>query len=182
MAEVIKHGVIRDRELFDRLASFRREDLPWIVQRNLEIKAVIVGEDEFERKGVRALLNFGHTIGHGIEQAAGYGAMLHGEAISLGMVAAARLSMSKAGLPPAECSQIVARLEQFGLPVALPSDVSDDAILTSLARDKKFESGAIRFVLTPRIGDARLSERDEITWTDIERAVKNLRRSPTRTL
>ena len=101
MAEVIKHGIIRDRELFDRVGAFQREDLRWIVQRNLEIKAAIVAEDEFERKGLRALLNFGHTIGHGIEQAAGYGALLHGEAISLGMVAAARLSVSKAGLPSA---------------------------------------------------------------------------------
>lgn len=175
MAEVIKHGIIRDRPLFDRLATFARVDLAEIVTRNLEIKAAIVAEDEFERKGLRALLNFGHTIGHGIEQAAGYGALLHGEAISLGMVAAARLSMTKAGLPAAEYDEMVTRLEQFGLPLVLPAEVATEDILASLARDKKFEAGAIRFVLIPRIGEARLSAAGEVSWEDIRRAVENLR-------
>lgn len=175
MAEVIKHGIIRDRPLFDRLATFAREDLGEIVTRNLEIKAAIVAEDEFERKGLRALLNFGHTIGHGIEQAAGYGALLHGEAISLGMVAAARLSMSKAGLATSEYDEIVTRLEQFHLPLVLPETFNTEDVLASLARDKKFEAGAIRFVLIPRIGEARLSAAGEVTWDDIRQAVENLR-------
>lgn len=175
MAEVIKHGIIRDRPLFDRLATFAREDLGEIVTRNLEIKAAIVAEDEFERKGLRALLNFGHTIGHGIEQAAGYGALLHGEAISLGMVAAARLSMGKAGLAPSEYDEIVTRLEQFHLPLVLPEAVKTEDVLASLARDKKFEAGAIRFVLIPRIGEARLSAAGEVTWDDVRQAVENLR-------
>lgn len=175
MAEAIKHGIIRDRELFDRLAGFQPADLPWIVRRNLEIKAAIVAEDEFERKGLRALLNFGHTIGHGIEQAAGYGAVLHGEAISLGMLAATRLSMARAGLPAAEGAEIVARLERFHLPVVLPPEVKTADVLASLARDKKFEAGAIRFVLTSGIGTARLSDPGEVTWPDVTAAVEDLR-------
>ena len=89
-AEVIKHGAIRDRGLIARALALRRTDqaeLAAVVRRNLEIKADIVARDEFERHDLRALLNFGHTIGHAIEQAAGYGRFLHGEAISLGMVA-----------------------------------------------------------------------------------------------
>ncbi len=175
MAEVIKHGIIQDRELFDRVGRFHRDDLPWVVQRNLEIKGAIVSKDEFERKGLRALLNFGHTIGHGIEQAAGYGTLLHGEAISLGMVAAARISMIKAGLATAEYDEIVTRLEQFDLPLVLPPEIKTEDVLASLARDKKFEAGAIRFVLTPRIGEARLSEPGEVTADDIRLAVENLR-------
>ena len=85
-AEVIKHAAIRDFTMLDAL-----DDLPALIARNVAIKAAIVAEDEFETKGVRALLNFGHTIGHGIENAAGYGRYLHGEAISLGLVAACRL-------------------------------------------------------------------------------------------
>lgn len=175
LAEVIKHGIIRDRALFDRLATFQRKDLGEIVGRNLEIKAAIVAEDEFERKGLRALLNFGHTIGHGIEQAAGYGTLLHGEAISLGMVAAARLSMTKAGLAPSEYDEIITRLAQFNLPLVLPGAIKTEDVMGSLARDKKFEEGAIRFVLTSRIGTAHLCAAGEVTADDTRLAVENLR-------
>ena len=121
-AEVLKHGVIRDRSLIERTVALRRDDgseLAAIVRRNLEIKAEIVAQDEFERLDVRALLNFGHTVGHAIEQAAGYGHFLHGEAISLGMVAAGRLSMRKAGLPETDWRTLLAALEHFGLPTVL---------------------------------------------------------------
>ena len=143
-AEVIKHGIIRDRALFEHLFQFHRDDqaaLTQIIRRNLEIKADIVALDEHERLGLRALLNFGHTIGHGIEQAGGYGRYLHGEAVSLGMVAAARLSMEKAGLPDGDYRSIIRCLERFHLPTVLEADVSTEAVLASLRRDQKVRSG-----------------------------------------
>ncbi len=178
-AEIIKHGVIRDRALLEGLAAFDRRDsaaLGAIIRRNVEIKAAIVGADEFERTGERALLNFGHTIGHAIEHAAGYGRLLHGEAISLGMVAAGRLSMEKAELPDADFAQMLARLRQFALPTRLADDVDTAAIMASLRRDKKFAAGRIRFVLCPALGSAFLSEPGEVTADDLQRAVDDLRR------
>ncbi len=175
-AEVIKHAIIRDVALFEKLQSFERsniDDLTSIIRRNIEIKAAIVSQDEFETLGLRALLNFGHTIGHGIENAAGYGNLLHGEAISLGLVAAARLSVSKAGMPASDCAGIEALLARFQLPTRLPSNISTDSILTALQKDKKFSAGQIRFVLSPGIGDAFLSS--SIDMEDIRREIEALR-------
>ena len=178
MAEAIKHAVIRDRSLLARLVALdRREavELEAVVRRNLEIKAEVVARDEFERGGERALLNFGHTVGHAIEQAAGYGRLLHGEAISLGMVAAGRLSMRKAGLTAADFADLVQALRHFRLPSRLPEDLATTTILESMARDKKFAAGAIRFVVTPRLGEARLSATGEVTWDDLRAEVERLR-------
>jgi 3-dehydroquinate synthase len=97
-AEVIKHAIIRDRDMFDSLGKFDRTNLGPLIARNVEIKARIVAADEREQSGERALLNFGHTVGHAIEAAAGYGRYLHGEAISLGMIAASEISVRRAGL------------------------------------------------------------------------------------
>lgn len=175
-AEIIKHAIIRDAALFERLKTFDRsniEELTSIIQRNIEIKAEIVSKDETETLGLRALLNFGHTIGHGIENAAGYGAMLHGEAISLGMLAAARLSLANARLPQKDLDAIEAMLVQFKLPTKLPETISTESILTAMGKDKKFSGGAIRFVLTPGIGDAFLSS--HIGMEDIRREIEALR-------
>ena len=167
-AEVIKHAAIRDRAMLDHL-----DDLTSLVARNVAIKAAIVTEDEFETKGVRALLNFGHTIGHGIEAAAGYGRFLHGEAISLGLVAACRLSVQKAGLPPADADLLISMLARYRLPLLLPSDISTDHILQALRKDKKFHAGAVRFVLLRALGEAFVSS--EITEKDIVNAIEGLR-------
>ena len=164
-AEVIKHGAIRDRSLLDAVAALDRSDLGPIIRRNIEIKARIVAADEHEKTGERALLNFGHTIGHGIEAAAGYGRFLHGEAISLGLVAACRISMARAGLAPEEARRITALLEQYHLPTRLPEDIPGESILAALKADKKFEEGAIRFVLCPRLGEAFVSK--DVTLADI---------------
>ncbi|MGA3169673.1 MAG: 3-dehydroquinate synthase [Chthoniobacteraceae bacterium] len=172
-AEVIKHGAIRDRGLLDAVAKLERGDLAEIIRRNVEIKARIVAADEQERTGERALLNFGHTIGHAIEAAAGYGRLLHGEAISLGLVAACRLSVAKAGLDPAEAERVIALLEQFHLPVRLPEGIGDEAILCALKADKKFEEGAIRFVLCPRLGEAFVSK--DVTLEEVTGAIAGLR-------
>jgi len=167
-AEVIKHAAIRDPSMLDEL-----DDLAPLVARNVGIKATIVGEDEFETKGVRALLNFGHTIGHGIEAAAGYGELLHGEAISLGLVAACRLSVAKAGLPQIQCDRILAALQKYDLPLRLASNISTESILQALRKDKKFHSGAVRFVLLRSLGDAFVSK--EITEDDLITAIESLR-------
>jgi 3-dehydroquinate synthase len=175
-AEVIKHAIIRDAELFASLKNFRREnnsDLSPLIARNVAIKAAIVSADEHETSGERALLNFGHTIGHGIENAAGYGRYLHGEAISLGLVAASEISVRRAGLPPEQRNEILARLVQFNLPTRLPADISTEAIMAALRTDKKFAAGQIRFILTSRVGSAFVSK--EITLEEIRVAVEALR-------
>jgi 3-dehydroquinate synthase len=171
-AELIKHAVIRDAEMFERLQRFDRADLPALIRRNVGIKAAIVAVDEREKTGERALLNFGHTIGHAIERAGEYRDLLHGEAVSLGMVAASEISVQKAGLSEAERERIVRTLEAFELPIRLPSGFPKEKILEAVPRDKKFARGQVRFVIVPAIGSARLVE--NVTMADIEAAVKLL--------
>lgn len=167
-AEVIKHAAIRDFAMLDAL-----DDLPALIARNVAIKAAIVAEDEFETKGVRALLNFGHTIGHGIENAAGYGRYLHGEAISLGIVAACRLSVEIAGLDPDVRDRIFAALARFQLPMNLPPDIKTDDILSAMRKDKKFHGGSVRYVLLRQPGEAFVSS--DVSETDILRQIEALR-------
>jgi 3-dehydroquinate synthase len=173
MAECIKHGIIRDAPLVDEAAQMARDDLPGLVARNIAIKARVVAEDPFERSGIRALLNFGHTVGHAIEQAAGYGRFLHGEAIAIGMAAALRLSVTKAALPEDHERRALEALEAFDLPIRLPDDIPEEPLLEALARDKKFESGSIRFVLTSALGSAFVS--DQISRDDILDAIRAIR-------
>ena len=130
-------------------------------------------EDERETSGTRALLNFGHTIGHAIEATAEYGTLLHGEAISLGVRAALYLSEKKAGLSQEESARLLAIHRQWHLPLILDLDISTEALMDALARDKKFTSGQIRFVLLKRLGEAFVS--DEITREDIIEAIEHVR-------
>ena len=167
-AEVIKHAAIRDPSMLQAL-----DDLPALIARNVAIKAAIVAEDEFETKGLRALLNFGHTIGHGIEAAAGYGKFLHGEAISLGLLAACRLSVEKSGLPEDDAARISSALGTYKLPLRLDASIATDAIFSALKKDKKFAAGGIRFVLLRKLGDAFVS--DAVTEADIRGAIERLR-------
>jgi 3-dehydroquinate synthase len=172
-AEIIKHAIIRDPALFDRLFDAPRgQALTHVIATNVSIKARIVEEDEFETSGVRALLNFGHTIGHGIEAAAGYGTYRHGEAVSLGMVAAARLSQQQAGLDSRSVERIMELLRKYHLPTQLNPAVDRGEIMKALLTDKKFAEGRPRFVLTREIGSAFVS--DEITLKDIENAINGL--------
>ena len=174
-AEIIKHAVIADAKMFRELKNETASDtlsLQTLIQRNIEIKSNIVAKDELDRKGDRALLNFGHTIGHAIERAGNYEKILHGEAVSLGIIAACMISVKKAGLPQAEVAAVVNLLQRFGLPTRLPDDFSHQRILDALAFDKKFERGEIRFVVTPKIGSATLSR--DVTIDDIRAAVKAL--------
>ena len=171
-AEIIKHAVIRDAEMFEMLQRFDRAELATLIRRNIEIKAAIVAADERETTGERALLNFGHTIGHAIERAGEYRDFLHGEAVGLGMVAAAEISVRKAGLSEAERERIVRTLEGFELPTRLPADFPKEKIQGAIRFDKKFTGGEVRFVVVPRIGSARLAA--DVTGADIESAIASL--------
>src|SRR5437870_10353491 len=180
-AEVIKHAVIADAKMFRILKVVRASGLQRasathalqsLIQRNIEIKSRIVATDERDRTGERALLNFGHTVGHAIERAGNYSKFLHGEAVSLGIVAACTISVAKAGLRPEQRDVIVSLLEQFGLPTRLPPKFPRRKILDAVMVDKKFEDGKIRFVVTPRIGVAYISE--NVTLDDIRDAVNQL--------
>ena len=175
-AEVIKHAAIRDAEMVPMIEAVlkdRKANLPELMARNIAIKAKVVVEDEHETTGTRALLNFGHTIGHGIEAAAGYGQLLHGEAISLGLIAAAQLSCDHSGLSETASGAISSLLEAFHLPTTLPETITDETILGYLARDKKFEEGQIRFVLLRDLGDAFVS--DSVSMDAIKASITALR-------
>jgi 3-dehydroquinate synthase len=171
-AEIIKHAVIRDAEMFEMLQRFDQRELPALVRRNVAIKAAIVTEDERETKGERALLNFGHTVGHAIERAGGYRDLLHGEAVSLGIVAACGISVRKAGLAETQRERIIGTLQAFDLPTRLPSNFPREKILEAIRFDKKFERQEVRFVVTPGIGSARVAT--DVRMEDIAAAVKQL--------
>jgi 3-dehydroquinate synthase len=171
-AEIIKHGIIRDAEMLDDLRDFDLAKIEELIARNIRIKAAVVAADERELSGERALLNFGHTVGHAIERAAGYGELLHGEAISLGIIAACHISIRRAGLAESARDKVVALLKSFELPTELPPQISREKILEAIAFDKKFASGSVRFVVTPQLGQAYLSS--EVTREDIREAVDQL--------
>src|SRR5437773_7643116 len=179
-AEIIKHGIIADREMFEILAQQPKlranesasSKLALLIKRNIKIKSAIVARDERDRTGERAILNFGHTVGHAIERAGNYRKFLHGEAVSLGIVAACAISMKKAGLPADQRNAIVSLLQRYELPTRLPPTFPRKKILDALKFDKKFEGGKIRFVVTPQIGAAHIT--NDVTLNDIREAVKNL--------
>ena len=173
-AEVIKHAAIRDAALLDALdPAAPRDTLAPLIARNIAIKAAIVAADEHEQTGQRALLNFGHTIAHAIENVAGYGRFLHGEAVSLGLAAAVEISQSKAGLSAPEADRVRAKLAAFGLPLTLAADLSADDLLAAARRDKKFTGGRVRYVVTPRLGEAFVAE--DVTEDDLRAALQTLR-------
>ncbi len=175
-AEGIKHAAIRDEAMLADLAALdpsSREVPAELIARNIAIKARIVEADEHETRDLRALLNFGHTIGHGIEAAVPYGELLHGEAIALGLRAALWLSERHCGLAAGTSRTILALLAKFRLPLVLPLAISSPAIMEKLARDKKFAAGAIRFVLLDAAGSARVST--AVTAADLTAAIEHLR-------
>jgi 3-dehydroquinate synthase len=174
-AEIIKHAVIADAKMFRTLESWKPGKAPVLqalIKRNIKIKSKIVAKDERDRTGERALLNFGHTLGHAVERAGDYRKFLHGEGLSLGIVAACDISVKRAGLPLAERDAILDLLRRFDLPTRLPKNFLREEIFDALKFDKKFESGKIRFVVTPRIGAAYLT--NDVTLKDIREAVEAL--------
>lgn len=159
LAEVIKYGIIYDAALFRQLeigmAKLLKRDaktLAEIVARCCEIKADVVGQDETE-SGVRAILNFGHTIGHALEAISGYGKYLHGEAISIGQVAAAKLSARLSGLPANDVERITNLFQSAGLPIIVKlSSAQLGKLCAAMKLDKKVSAGEIKFVLAQKIG------------------------------
>jgi len=173
LAEIIKHAVIADSAMLGELPPDRSSDLSGLIARNASIKARIVSEDQFETKGTRALLNFGHTLGHAIESVAGYGALSHGEAVAIGMIAALDLSVKLAGFPADQASRIRDLIAACGLPVRIPANLPEEDLLAALSRDKKFDRGAIRFVLTRETGSAFVS--DAVTPGDVADVIRSNR-------
>jgi 3-dehydroquinate synthetase len=159
LAEVIKYGIIYDANLFARL----ERDLPKILKRDsktlseiiarcCEIKAEVVSQDENEG-GLRAILNFGHTIGHAIENSSGYGKFLHGEAISIGQLMAAKLSQKILGLPSGDVERIEKLFIRAGLPTQIKLNPAQrKKLFSAMKLDKKVSAGEIKFVLAKRIG------------------------------
>jgi 3-dehydroquinate synthase len=167
MAEVVKAGLIADASLLERIeresAGISREALAEIITAAVKVKAEVVTEDEKE-SGRRAILNFGHTIGHALESESAY-ALLHGEAVSLGMVAALTLGRARGVTDPALIPRTTALLARLGLPVDVKGRINAQ-VLARIEVDKKRRSDGVKFVFVPRAGEAVIQEvpLDEIKW------------------
>ena len=183
IAEVIKHGFALDADFvgwleanLDRLLRRDRAALSYAVKRSCEIKSEVVARDERE-SGPRALLNFGHTFGHAIEVAQGYGNWLHGEAVASGMVMAAEASVRLGILPAREADRLHSLLIRAGLPVLNPG-IAPEHLLELMRGDKKAERGKIRFVVLRATGAAVV--RSDIDESVIVAAIASHTRSPAR--
>ena len=162
LAEVVKLGAIGDPAFFDWLeahagALLGRDDhvVAEAIAASCRYKAGVVARDEREQ-GERALLNFGHTFGHALEAEAGYGSLLHGEAVAIGMLLAARLSAQLGRAPPADSDRLAALLDRLGLPVAIPPGFDASRLLERMQLDKKNLSGRLRLILWSALGSAAL--------------------------
>jgi len=167
LAEVVKYGVIIDPVFFswleDSAAALNARDpaaLTHAVERSAAIKADVVSQDEFETSGLRAALNYGHTFAHAYETLAGYGTLLHGEAVAIGMARAARLAAGLGRITGELVARQDALLASLGLPIEVPPGITGgvDALLAVMARDKKSLGGRLRFVLPSRLGHVELVE------------------------
>jgi 3-dehydroquinate synthase len=160
MAEVIKTGLLGDARLFEQLEratlTVASPELGTVIRRCCALKAGVVEADEHEtaKEGGRALLNLGHTFGHAIEQVTGYGHYLHGEAVAIGIAAAARLSRKLGYVGAAEVARVEAVLAAHGLPVKLREPLALEPLMAAMARDKKVRAGALRFVVLKSPGTA----------------------------
>ncbi len=162
-AEVIKHGVIQGVDYFTlletRLAEIFALDmvaLTDVISGSCAIKAHVVAQDETEQ-GLRAILNFGHTFGHAIETTMGYGQWLHGEAVAVGMVMATDMSARLGLIEPVLAERIIRLIEQSGLPIRVPDEMTVESFMTAIYRDKKVDAGTLRLVLVRALGDGFLT-------------------------
>ena len=163
LAEIVKYGVVLDRELFtyiethgDRLMERDYDTLLHVIRRSCAIKSSVVEKDERE-SGLRAVLNYGHTLGHAVETLAGYGHYKHGEAVAIGMVQAARFSERSGYCRNEDTKRIVALLKRLGLPVELPK-FSISEYSEALLHDKKVREGGLNFVFNKGIGDFHIGK------------------------
>lgn len=169
IAEVIKYGIIWDRELFEKLENAPRLDqiryvsedlLQEILTRSCQAKAHVVSKDEKE-SGLREILNYGHTIGHAVESLTGYRVVNHGEGVAIGMIAAGLIAVEMGLWDRESHDRQVALIEKAGLPTRLPDGMDLDAIVDTLRSDKKVKEGKVRFVLPRQIGSVIVSDQVE---------------------
>lgn len=163
-AEVIKYGVIWDAKLFaflennrDKILRLDKKSLTHIIKRSCEIKAEVVSKDERE-VGLRAILNYGHTIGHAIETETGYKKYLHGEALAIGMLIEAKIAESLKLLKEKTVQRIKSLIESYGLPTKIPVRINRNTLLASMQLDKKAVAGELKFILPERIGKVRIQK------------------------
>jgi 3-dehydroquinate synthase len=175
MAEVVKHAMIRDAALFERLeaqsAAFASRDVGIMedaVARNCRIKADVVATDEHEA-GLRAILNYGHTVGHAIESVASYGRYTHGEAVALGMSAEADIARRRGLIDDATHGRQAALLEAFNLPSRLLERLSVERMAEATRHDKKVVGGKVRFVLPDGVGSVRIV--DDVSDDELRQAL-----------
>ncbi|ANS74854.1 3-dehydroquinate synthase [Paenibacillus yonginensis] len=178
LAEVVKHGLIWDEafagwcdEHAAELLALNLPALGYALERGCSIKAQVVSGDEREN-GQRAILNLGHTIGHALEAVGGYGTLLHGEAISIGMVGSAMLAVGR-GKPADILPRTKSLLEKFELPTAIPEGWEDEAILSAMMHDKKFREDQMVFVLPDRIGKVNIVK--DMTVAEVKDVLGRLR-------
>ncbi len=167
MAEVIKYGILGDKDFFvwledniEKIKSSNTDTLIEMIQRCCQCKADIVGADEKEA-GIRALLNLGHTFGHAIEAELGYGEWLHGEAVATGMVLAAKLAVTMNLIEVSDLRRIEALIAAFDLPLNAPSQMGLPEFMQHMRRDKKNLAGKLRFIVPTAIGQSEI--RDDVT-------------------
>ena len=177
MAEVIKYGVIWDEDLFSKLEhngqldtidNVGNEFLETIITRSCQAKAEVVSQDEKE-SGLRAILNYGHTIGHAVESLTDYKQFVHGEAVAIGMVAAGKIAVEMGLWTAAEAHRQDALIAKTGLPTDIPSNVAIADILTTIKSDKKVKAGKVRFILPTAIGKVIIT--DKVTSEIITKAL-----------
>jgi 3-dehydroquinate synthase len=177
LAEVIKYGVIWDADLFDFLATNREKilgldgpSLTHIIGRSCQIKSEVVSRDERE-SGLRAVLNYGHTIGHAVETVTGYKSFLHGEAVAIGMYLEARLSAMFGIIGNEEVEAIRSLIEAYGLSCGLPAGTDLNLLFSAMQLDKKTVSGEMKFILPERIGSVTM--RTGISSGEIRKALES---------
>jgi 3-dehydroquinate synthase len=163
LAEVIKYGVIADPPLFAPLAQFatasgaeKANALSVLVARSCEIKANVVAQDELEETGLRATLNFGHTVGHALESATEYTRFRHGEAVAMGMMAACYIGEAHGTTRPNVTQTVQTALKLHQLPTHIPADLPAPMLLPLLGRDKKAQNGRARWILAQDVGHVAL--------------------------
>ncbi len=183
MAEVIKYGVIWDEQLFTQLEQAPGLDaletvgdlIDEILLRSCQAKADVVRQDEKEG-GLRAILNYGHTIAHAIESLTGYGRVVHGEAVAIGMVAAGEIAVDLQ-MWPRDCANRQHHLiVRSALPTTIPTDLDPDAIVAALSLDKKVKDGQVRFILPTKIGGVEIVA--QVPPTTIKSVITRMRDRP----
>jgi 3-dehydroquinate synthase len=169
LAEVVKYGAIRDPEFFawledevQGICARNAETLDSLIYQSIRNKAEIVSADEKEL-GIRALLNFGHSFGHALEAVTHYSRYLHGEAVSIGMVIAARLSVMRDLTTAETLNRLASLLREFNLPTELPESVSVAEITESLELDKKALASGLRLILLRSVGDALIDSSSQLS-------------------